>query len=114
MSVAFCCCAIRPYSIEWKGVADDARFDIDLHYCGSYSYCWDEVGAACRPHVLVLRCIFLRGWGAKLATTVVLHTCFSGCFCAVTGDLFSGGNRVAVVIQNMTEVLSRVYVRTPL
>lgn len=34
----------RPYPMQWTGVAADARFEIDLHYCGggSYSYCWND------------------------------------------------------------------------
>lgn len=34
----------RPYPVQWTGVAADARFEIDLHYCGggSYSYCWND------------------------------------------------------------------------
>lgn len=32
------------YPIEWSGVSDDARFEIDLTYCGSYSYCFDDEG----------------------------------------------------------------------
>lgn len=34
---------IRPYIVSWNGASADDRFEIDLHYCGSYSYCFEEV-----------------------------------------------------------------------
>lgn len=33
--------ALRPFEVEWTGADEDARFDIDLFYCGSYSFCFD-------------------------------------------------------------------------
>ena len=33
----------RPYTVEWIGGAEDSLFEIDLHYCGSYSFCFDGV-----------------------------------------------------------------------
>ncbi|CAB1111076.1 unnamed protein product [Ectocarpus sp. CCAP 1310/34] len=32
----------RPYIVSWNGASADDRFEIDLHYCGSYSYCFEE------------------------------------------------------------------------
>eukprot|EP00903_Cladosiphon_okamuranus_P010794 g10199.t1 len=34
--------ADRPYVVEWSGASADDRFEIDLHYCGSYSFCFGE------------------------------------------------------------------------
>lgn len=31
----------RPFEVEWTGAPEDARFDIDLQYCGSYSFCFE-------------------------------------------------------------------------
>ncbi|CBJ30120.1 EsV-1-163 [Ectocarpus siliculosus] len=31
-----------PYIVSWKGASPDDRFEIDLHYCGSYSFCFEE------------------------------------------------------------------------
>lgn len=33
----------RPYLVSWGGASPDDRFEIDLHYCGSYSFCFGEV-----------------------------------------------------------------------
>ncbi|CAM9545282.1 unnamed protein product [Sphacelaria rigidula] len=30
------------YPVEWTGASADARFEIDLTYCGSYSFCFDD------------------------------------------------------------------------
>eukprot|EP00752_Nemacystus_decipiens_P006737 g6056.t1 len=34
--------ADRPYLVSWSGASPDDRFEIDLHYCGSYSFCFGE------------------------------------------------------------------------
>lgn len=34
----------RPFEVEWTGAAEGARFDIDLYYCDSYSFCFDVSG----------------------------------------------------------------------
>ncbi|CAN0146169.1 unnamed protein product, partial [Scytosiphon promiscuus] len=45
-SVGMTVVAQSPYIVSWEGASPDDRFEIDLHYssCGSYSYCFDEVG----------------------------------------------------------------------
>ncbi|CAN0176837.1 unnamed protein product [Ectocarpus sp. 6 AP-2014] len=32
----------RPYLVSWQGAQADDRFEVDLHYCGSYSFCFGE------------------------------------------------------------------------
>ncbi|CAM9687168.1 unnamed protein product [Ectocarpus sp. 8 AP-2014] len=32
----------RPYVVSWQGAQADDRFEVDLHYCGSYSFCFGE------------------------------------------------------------------------
>ena len=34
---------IRPYTVEWTGAHPDSLYEVDLHYCGSYSFCFDDV-----------------------------------------------------------------------
>lgn len=34
--------ADRPYIVDWTGADADSIYEIDLHYCGSYSYCFDD------------------------------------------------------------------------
>ncbi|CAM9630274.1 unnamed protein product, partial [Sphacelaria rigidula] len=39
----------RSYQVEWNGVEAETRFDIDLTYCGSYSFCFDNCGFLLDP-----------------------------------------------------------------
>ncbi|CAN0146176.1 unnamed protein product [Scytosiphon promiscuus] len=45
-SVGMTVVAQSPYIVSWEGASPDDRFEIDLYYssCGSYSFCFDEVG----------------------------------------------------------------------
>ena len=31
--------------MQWTGASDDDLFEIDLYYCGSYSFCFEQVSA---------------------------------------------------------------------
>ncbi|CAM9959114.1 unnamed protein product, partial [Scytosiphon promiscuus] len=41
-SVGMTVVANSPYIVSWNGASPDDRFEIDLHFCGSYSFCFDE------------------------------------------------------------------------
>ncbi|CAM9883384.1 unnamed protein product [Scytosiphon promiscuus] len=45
-SVGMAVVAQSPFVVSWDGSSSDDRFEIDLHYsdCGSYSFCFDEMG----------------------------------------------------------------------
>ena len=32
--------------MQWTGASDDDLFEIDLYYCGSYSFCFEQVSIA--------------------------------------------------------------------